>query len=195
MKMSVQYIDSVLQEMKVKSANQRKIIFDTEVNDNEVIKTIYYLDKIIEMDKVNGRKEPITILFHSGGGSIYSGNLLLGKLKEMQEKQGYTIIGIGGGICASMAFQFLQACKVRKCYSYSRLMFHQPSSFSYSDLEDMERDIEEVNYLWEMMKKLVIKSSKITNEMCEEWKRIRKDKFFSTKELIDLEIVDEIIDL
>ena len=87
----VQYVDTILQEMKVKSANNRKIIFDGEVNDNECLKACYYLDKLMSMDRVSGTKEPITILIHSPGGSIYAGNLLLGKIKYMQDKLGYTI--------------------------------------------------------------------------------------------------------
>ena len=91
--MGNRYVDQVFQEIKVKSANNRKIILDGEVNDDECIKACYYLDKIVEMDKVKGTKEPITILIHSPGGSIYAGNILLGKIKQMQDKMGYTIIG------------------------------------------------------------------------------------------------------
>ena len=39
----VQYVDTILQEIKVKSANNRKVIFDGEVNDNECLKACYYL--------------------------------------------------------------------------------------------------------------------------------------------------------
>ena len=60
--MGNRYVDQVFQEIKVKSANNRKIILDGEVNDEECIKACYYLDKIVEMDKVKGTKEPITIL-------------------------------------------------------------------------------------------------------------------------------------
>ena len=45
------------------------------------------------------------------------------------------------------------------------------------------------------MKKLVVSRTNITDEMAEEWKRMRKDKYFSVEELTDLNIVDEIIDL
>ena len=55
--------------------------------------------------------------------------------------------------------------------------------------------MEETNYLWETMKKLVVDRTNITDEMAEEWKRMRKDKFFSLEELKDLNIVDEIVDL
>ena len=191
----VQYVDTILQEIKVKSANNRKIIFDGEVNDNECLKACYYLDKLMSMDRVSGTKEPITILIHSPGGSIYSGNLLLGKIKYMQDKLDYTIIGEVGGYACSMGFQILQQCKVRKCYSYSRLMFHQPSSATWGDLQSQQDDMEETQYLWETMKKLVVSRTNITDEMAEEWKRMRKDKYFSVEELTDLNIVDEIIDL
>ena len=94
-----------------------------------------------------------------------------------------------------MGFQILQQCKIRKCNSYSRLMFHQPSSYHYGDLQGHQDDMEETNYLWETMKKLVVDRTNITDEMAEEWKRMRKDKFFSLEELKDLNIVDEIVDL
>ena len=117
--MGNRYIDQVFQGIKVKSANDRKIILDGEVNDDECLKACYYLDKIVELDKIKGTKEPITILIHSPGGSIYAGNVLLGKIKQMQDKMGYTIIGEVGGYACSMAFQILQQCKIRKCNSYS----------------------------------------------------------------------------
>ena len=41
----------------------------------------------------------------------------------------------------------------------------------------------------------VTEVTNITDEMAEEWKRMRKDKFFSLEELKDLNIVDEIVDL
>ena len=74
-------------------------------------------------------------------------------------------------------------------------MFHQPSSYCYGDLQGQQNDMEETNYLWETMKKLVIDRTNITDEMAEEWKRMRKDKYFSLEELKDLNIVDEIVDL
>ena len=193
--MGNRYVDQVFQEIKVKSANNRKIILEGEVNDDECLKACYYLDKLVEMDKIKGTKEPITILIHSPGGSIYAGNVLLGKIKQMQDKMRYTIIGEVGGYACSMGFQILQQCKIRKCNSYSRLMFHQPSSYCYGDLQGQQNDMEETNYLWETMKKLVIDRTNITNEMAEEWKRMRKDKYFSLEELKDLNIVDEIVDL
>ena len=38
---NVKYNDPVFQEIKVKSANNRKIIFEGEVNDEECLKTCY----------------------------------------------------------------------------------------------------------------------------------------------------------
>ena len=45
------YIDPVFQEIKVKSANNRKIIFEGEVTDEECLKTCYFLDKLMEHDR------------------------------------------------------------------------------------------------------------------------------------------------
>lgn len=185
--------DHILNEMKIKSAlNQRKIIFEGEVCSTNVLHATYLLDKIVEIDKKTGTKEDITILIHSFGGSIYDGNYLLGKIRELQS-MGYKIIGIVGGYGMSMGFQFLQACDYRKCYRYSRLLFHQPSNYSWGDLESMERDNEETQYLWEMMKEIVLKKTLLTDDMLEQWKRERRDKYFSNEELIKYKIVDEII--
>jgi ATP-dependent protease ClpP protease subunit len=172
--------------------NQRKIIFEGEVCSTNVLHATYLLDKIVELDKRNGTKEDITILIHSFGGSIYDGNYLLGKIRELQSI-GYKIIGIVGGYGMSMGFQFLQACDYRKCYRYSRLLFHQPSNYSWGDLESMERDNEETQYLWEMMKEIVLEKTLLNDDMLEQWKKERRDKYFSNEELIKYKIVDEII--
>lgn len=186
-------VDMVLQEAKIKSANNRRIIFDGEVNRDSVIKAVYFLQKIINMDKNSETKEEVYIDIHSEGGSIYDGIYLCDFIKHMQEELGYTIIGTACGYAMSMGFQILQSCTVRKCYYSTRLMFHQPSSFSYGDLESQERDIEETNYLWCEMKNLVSDKTLITDEMMEEWKHTRKDKFFSREEIIKYKICDEII--
>lgn len=185
--------DHILNEMKIKSAlNLRKVIFEGEVGSSNVLQTVYLLDKLVEMDKKSGTKGDIYLQIHSGGGSIYDGGFVLGKIRELQ-KMNYRIIGIVGGYAMSMAFQFLQACDYRICYKYSRLLFHQPSSYSWGDLESMERDNEETNYLWNMMKDIVKEKTLITDEMMEQWKRERRDKYFSNEELIKYKIVDEII--
>ena len=185
--------DHILNEMKIRSAlNQRKIIFEGEVCSSNVLQAVYLLDKLVAMDKKLGTKEDITIIIHSFGGSIYDGNFLIGKIKELQ-KMGYTIIGIVGGYGMSMGFQLLQACNIRRCYKYSRLLFHQPSNYSWGDLEAMERDNEETNYLWNMMKELAMEKTLLTDEMLEQWKRERRDKYFSNEELIKYKIVDKII--
>ena len=192
---NVKYNDPVFQEIKVKSANNRKIIFEGEVNDEEFLKTWYYLDKLIAQDKLTRKKQPITIYLHTPGGSILAGASLLGKIKYMQDKLGYTIIGEVGGYACSMGFQILQQCRIRKCNSYSQLMFHQPSSGMYSDLQDMERDLELTKRLWEQMRDLVVSRTNITKDMANEWKDRRIDKYFTIDELKQLNIVDEIIDL
>ena len=69
---NVKYNDPVFQEIKVKSANNRKIIFEGEVNDEECLKTCYYLDKLIAQDKLTGKKQPITIYLHTPGGKYIS---------------------------------------------------------------------------------------------------------------------------
>jgi len=188
------YQDHILNEMKLKSAlNLRKIIFEGEVCSSNVLQTVYLLDKLESMDKKSGTKEDITIMIHSFGGSIYEGNYLNSRIIEMQEKSNYNITGIVGGYGMSMGFQLLQACKIRKCYSTSRLLFHQPSTYCYGDLESIERDTDETNYLWEMSKSLVKKRTLITDKMMELWKKERRDKYFSNEELIKYKIVDEII--
>jgi ATP-dependent protease ClpP protease subunit len=190
----IAYQDHILNEMKLKSAlNSRKIIFEGEVCSSNVLQAVYLLDKLVALDKRTGTKEDITILIHSFGGSILEGNYLISKLIELREKLNYNIIGIVGGYGMSMGFQTLQACSIRKCYSTSRLLFHQPSSYSYGDLESMERDNEEVNYLWEMSKSLVKARTLLTDKMMETWKKERRDKYFSNEELIKYNIVDEII--
>lgn len=188
-----QPIDTVLQEMRVRSANNRRIIFDGEVNSDNVLKSVYYLQKLIDLDTKTGNKDDIHIEIHSFGGSIYDGVYLCDFIRYMQDKLGYKIIGTVNGYAMSMGFQILQSCTVRRCYHTSRLMFHQPSNYIYGDLENMERDLEETNYLWEEMKSLVKSRTLLTDDMMEEWKRLRKDKFFNREELIKYNIVDEVL--
>lgn len=186
--------NQILNEMKIKSClNFRKIILDGVITTDNILETLYLLDKLVDLDNKTGTREPITIFIHSYGGSVLDGNLLICRIKELQEIYGYKIIGLVGGYAMSQGFQILQACSVRKCYKYSRLMFHCISTGVWSDLEDIERDIEETKYLMEIAKDIVKERTLITDEMMDKWKVERRDKYFNNEELLKYKIVDEII--
>ncbi len=185
------FFDPILNEIKIKRANNRWIIIDDEITQELCTKVVYHLDKLVAMDEKLGTKEKITLEIASCGGGIYSGICVLNKIYELRNK-GYIIEGISH-YAMSMGFQILQACSIRKCYRLSRLMFHQPSTYCYGDLESIERDVDETLYLWEMMKSLVKERTLLTDDMMEQWKKERRDKYFNFEELTKYNIVDEII--
>ena len=91
-------IDNVYNEMIAQDAlKNRRIWFNDEVDDTSCTKAIYYLNKLEKIDKLNGKKEKITLIMNSPGGIVYSGLMLISKIESMK-KDGYILEIINGGM-------------------------------------------------------------------------------------------------
>jgi len=192
-----QIIDRTIEEMKINSAlRKRTIYFNEEVTSDSVFKLCYYLDRIIEVDKLAGiTKEnfkPINIVYTSYGGSVYDGLMAIGKIEQAM-RMGYKIISTVEGYAMSMAQCMALVANKRQALKHSRIMMHQPSSGTWGKLKDMQEDVAETSELWEEMKRIITKYSNLTNDDLEEIKKSKTDKFMWDNEALKLGIIDEII--
>ncbi len=191
------YQDRTIEEIKINNVlRNRKIYFNEDVNSNSMFKFCYYLDRIVEMDKNNNvskdNLQPIHIVYSSGGGSIYDGLMGIGKLEQLMNN-GYKIISTIQGYAMSMAQALAVVSNIRNATKHSRIMIHQPSSGTWGKLKDMEEDVEETLELWNEMKRILIKYTKLTDEQLNDIKKSKVDKFMWEEEAKNLGIVDHII--
>lgn len=180
-------------EMKVSSAlKQRRIFLSNEIDRDSLFEVSYFLYKLQDIDKRTGKKEPIEIVICSYGGYIYDGSLLVSQIEQMKD-DGYEIVTTTSGYGMSMAFIIGLVGSKRQAYRYCRFMCHQPSSGNYGTLQQQENDLEETKFLWNQMKDIIIKNSKITDEQLEECKKLNKDWYLSPTQALELGIIDVIL--
>jgi ATP-dependent Clp protease protease subunit len=191
--MSLMPVDRFLEEMKINSAlRDRRIFISEEVDRESMFKACYLLDRLVELDKHDGIKKDIEIVLDSYGGYIYHGLALISKIESLRES-GYKIITTVNSVAMSMGFMILLCGSERRGLIHSRIMCHQPSSASWGTLQDMEESVEETTELWDRMKDLIIKYTKITDSQLEDMKSRKYDWFMWSEEAIRLGVIDHII--
>jgi ATP-dependent Clp endopeptidase proteolytic subunit ClpP len=191
----MQPVDAVVEEIKFKSAmRKRRLCFNTEVDEDEVFKCAYFINKLVELDAISGTKEPITIAIASPGGSVYAGLELVSLIEQLKD-EGYEVITEVTSIAASMAFLFaiVGSKGMRKAYRHASFMFHQVSAGTWGTLQEMQEDIIETTRLWEIGKDLVIKNTNITSEQLEKMKAEKRNWWMSPKEAVELGVCDIIL--
>lgn len=189
----IMYHDRFLDEMKMNAAmRDRRIFVNEEINENSMFKACYLLDRLVQLDKVEGTKKDIEIILDSYGGYIYHGLALISKIESLREK-GYKIITTVNSVAMSMGFMILLCGSERRGLKHSRIMCHQPSSASWGSLQDMEESVEETQALWTRMKELIIKYTHITDSQLEDIKSRKFDWFMWSDEALKLGVIDKII--
>jgi ATP-dependent Clp protease, protease subunit len=191
--MSYIYPDRFLEEMKINSAlRDRRIFISEEVDRESMFKACYLLDRLVELDRVEDKKRSIEIVLDSYGGVIYHGLALISKIESLKDL-GYKIIITCNSVAMSMGFMILLCGSERRALRHARIMCHQPSSATWGTLQDQEESVEETRVLWDKMKELITKYTKITDEQLEDIKARKYDWFFWSDEALELGVIDRII--
>jgi ATP-dependent Clp protease protease subunit len=183
----------LLSEMKVNSAlRDRRIFLSDEVDREIIFEVMYFMNRLRDLDRKNGTKENIELIINSYGGSIYDGNSLLSLIEEFKD-EGYKIITTVSGVAMSMGFMLMLVASERQVYRYSTLLCHQPSSGSWGTLQQLQDDVDETNRLWKLMKSIIIKNTKITDEQLEEIKKSKTDWIMTPEQALELGVIDKIL--
>lgn len=172
--------------------NQRKIFLYDDVSENSIFECIYYLYKLMDMDKRTGEKSPIDIFINSNGGYVDDGLTLISLIEYMKDN-GYDITTINMGRAYSMGFMISICGTHRKSYRYGRYMVHDISSCAYGKAQQMQEDIEDMKISRAVLYDIIQKYTSITLEQLTEWQEKKIDKFLSAQELLELKGVDEIL--
>jgi ATP-dependent protease ClpP protease subunit len=108
-------------------------------------------------------------------------------------ESGYEIIITVQDIAFSAAFFMLICGSKRRAYKGSRIMAHASNSIAMGRHQDIIDDLEETEAIWQKLKDITIKQTKITNEKLEELKKYKIDWYFWADEALEMGIIDEII--
>jgi len=187
--------DSLIEEMKLNSAIKNRTIYLTEdVSDDIMFKADYFIDKIVRYDKKSGvvRPDPIKLIINSYGGSIYDGLGLISKIEYLQEN-GYEFHGEVSSYAMSMASAILQVCKCRYARRYSTILYHTPLSGMQGTLSDLQTSMDETHRLWELMKSISLKHTKMTAEFLDSMYDRNKDFYMTPQQALEYGIIDEIL--
>lgn len=186
-------IDNVYNEMLVQSVlKDRKIWFNTEVDEVSCTKAIYYLEKLEKIDIINKKKDKIVLIMNSPGGLCYQGLMLISKIESMV-KSGYEIETITGGMSASMSFLIGLCGSYRKAYKYSTFLCHQPSGGNIGSALQIKRLSDELDRLWLISKEIIQCHTSMSDELLNKIYETDNDLIIDSKMALELNIVDEII--
>ena len=171
---------------------QRKIFFYDTVNESSVMETMYYLNRLMEVDETLGQKKPIEILINSNGGCCEDGLTLISLIESMIEN-GYHIITTNIGRAYSMGFMLAISGTERRAYKHARYMVHDVSTGTCGKAQQMREDLAETEVIREEIYDLICSHTSIPREDLISWQERKIDKYFSAKEAVDLGIADKIV--
>ena len=185
--------DNFANEMRLTSAiKHRRIFLSNEVDRESIFEVLYFLDRLYILDKKSNTKEPIEIIINSYGGIIYHGLSLISKIEQLKN-EGYTIITTVSGIAMSMGFMIALVGSIRQSYKYATFLCHQPSSSTWGTLQELEDGVDETKRLWNLMKKIIMENTNVSEKVLDDMKIMKQDWILSPKEALELKIIDKIL--
>lgn len=187
--------DNIVEEMKVTSALKYRTIYLWEtIEEDSIFKLNFYLDRIKRLDKKHNKKEPITIIISSFGGTILEAMSSISRIEQMQE-DGYiikTIVDAKSMSCGSLISQ-CGSKGYRYANRYSTLLYHQIHGGSIGTHSEMDIAQEETSRQWELIKMITMKHTKITDEWLENIRYRNRDVYLSPEQALDLGVIDHIL--
>lgn len=174
------------------AVNQRKIFLNEDVTEDSIFKCMYYLNKLIALDKITDAKPAIEICVNTNGGLVHDCFTLISYIEHLKDI-GYEIITTNIGRAFSAGFLISICGSKRQAYRYARYMYHDISGGMFGKQQSMKEYLEETEKIDNMAIDLVTKYTSITKEELEELNQRKIDKFYSAQELKELNGVDIII--
>lgn len=135
-------------------------------------------------------KSKITIRINSVGGDLYAGMAIANRLKDLKTE----IVTIADALCASAAVFIYQVGNIRKLYTGSQIMIHEPSCRLYGRYD--VQGIQKVSRQLEAGKKSLIESYRErTGRTAEELEQmITGDCWMTGQEAVTEGFADEVIE-
>jgi ATP-dependent Clp endopeptidase proteolytic subunit ClpP len=163
-------------------------LFYGPVTDGKVKDTIETLD----MWSRRGPGSDISIIFHSEGGSVFSGYALFDFILDLRHR-GHKVTTKALGMAASMAAVLLQAGDERVMTRNSYLMLHEVASGAGGSTSDVEDTVKLMKRLEKRGNDIFCERSNLTLPKIKSLTN-RKDAWLDANEALSLGLVDRIQD-
>lgn len=167
---------------------KREILWNDDIDDT-TIDIALYIKKWNAEDKGMAPEErkPIKIFINSDGGSVDTVLHIIDMI-GLSKTPVYTI---GMGRVYSAGGLLLMAGHKRYIFQHTSCLIHDGSSGTIGSIGKMLDNLEFTKELEKRMKKYILSSTKITEEVYD--KNYRRDWFLFSDEMIELGIADEIV--
>ena len=188
-----EYIDPIMQEIEVKSANNKRLLVYGVVNDTMAAKFSYFTDKIIANDKIHKSKDrDVRVMINSYGGSVMAGNSIIHSINKLK-KQGFRVVGEVESCCYSMAYDVLVNCDYRVGSKTSTYLLHQTAYGISGELQEQMREAQFQKKLWEKSVDYYVKNTKLSRERINEIYDRKENYFFDEIEALENGSIHEIV--
>lgn len=181
--------DDIYDQVIKKYYNDRKIVFNQEIDDCLVENMVLMILQWNKEDRdlpVNKRKK-IYIYLNSDGGDVVAGNLALSIIKLSKTP----IVTVGLAKCASMASYILAAGHERYCFPNTIVLYHDGQT-GYVSSGNKGKDIQKFyDELDKYNTDFMINNTKMTPEFIEKIKD--REYYMFAEEAKELGIVEKII--
>ena len=181
--------DDIYQQVIKECYNDRKIVFNQEIDDNLVENMALMILQWNKVDKdlpIDKRKK-IYIYLNSDGGDIVAGNLALSVIKLSKTP----VVTVGLAKCASMASYILAAGHERYCFPNTIVLYHDGQT-GYVSSGNKGKDIQKFyDELDKYNADFMIKNTNMTAEFLEKIKD--REYYMFPEEAKELGIVEKII--
>ena len=135
------------------------------------------------------KREPIKIMIHSYGGSVYDGFALINAINQSKtEIHGFCI-----GNAFSMGLYILISCHKKYMYKYSTIMYHEAGNLIDGSITKLKENINEAERLQKLLDEIILTKSNISIDQLEKIKLQKQDWFITPNAALSLNLIDEII--
>lgn len=181
--------DDIYTQVIKKYYNDRRIVFNQEIDDNLIENMALMILQWNKEDKnlpVENRKK-IYIYLNSDGGDIIAGNLALSVIKQSKTP----VVTVGLAKCASMASYILAAGHERYCFPNTIVLYHDGET-GYVSSGNKGKDIQKFyDELDKYNADFMVKNTNMTAEFLEKIKD--REYYMFPTEAKELGIVEKII--
>lgn len=167
---------------------RREIVLNEDIDDNTIDIALYIKKWNAEDDGVEVKdRKPIKIFINSDGGNVDTVLHVIDMIR-LSKTPVYTI---GMGRVYSSGGLLLMAGHRRFIFPHTSCLIHDGSSGAIGSIGKMLDNLEFTKRLEEKMKRYILDSTRITEEMYDQ--NYRRDWFLFSNEMISLGIADEIV--
>ena len=135
---------------------------------------------------------PIYFDINSPGGCVYDGLAIYDFIREINMKGKHNIIAKLNGSVASMATIVMLACNERIAGKNTSFLIHSISSIEYGKLMDLVDSVKEIERLTNILHKIYIENTNLTEDELEEIDKLKKDRWIDPAEALKLGLITKV---